>query len=172
MKKFVIQVVFLLAVSGAAYYFTFPWGPNGVFYSPSPAGGNDLKNAQQLKVGASLVKIELANTTELRAKGLGGRDSLDPDSGMLFVFEKPGKYQFWMKGMKFPLDLIYIREAKVVDILEKVPPPQPGQTEASLARYQPVTDVDMVLEVNAGFVASHTIKVGDKVFLIQASPQP
>ena len=51
------------------------------------------------------IKVELAITPEARAQGLSGRPSLSENEGVLFVFDKPDKYSFWMKNMNFPLDI-------------------------------------------------------------------
>jgi hypothetical protein len=48
--------------------------------------------------------LEVARTPDERQYGLMNRESLDPDKGMLFVFEKEGVYPFWMKNTKIPLD--------------------------------------------------------------------
>lgn len=121
----------------------------------------------QLKINDSLINVEVANTQESRTQGLGGRESLASNSGMLFEFEKSGKYGFWMKGMLFPLDFIWINGNKVVDLLPNVAPPSPNQDPSTLPIFEPVVEVDKVLEVNSGFIMDHNIKVGDEVTLIQ-----
>ena len=116
--------------------------------------------------GVPLV-AEVAADSSSRKAGLSGRESLGENRGMLFLFEKPGKYGIWMRRMRYPLDLVWIRENRVVDIEERVPVPLQGTADADLTIYQPEADADLVLEVNAGFVAAHGITIGDeaKVFL-------
>ncbi len=132
-------------------------------------GGGILSNGPtssqmtQIKINETTVKVDLADSPDERKKGLGGRESLASDSGMLFIFEKSGKYSFWMKGLKFPLDFIWIKDKKIVDLLKNIPPPQAGQKDETLPVYQPNSEVDSVLEMNAGFVDSHNIKVGDTI---------
>src|SRR3989338_8466255 len=72
--------------------------------------------------GVPLV-AEVAADSSSRKAGLSGRESLGENRGMLFLFEKPGKYGMWMRRMRFPLDLVWIRENRVVDIEERVPVP-------------------------------------------------
>lgn len=110
------------------------------------------------------VKVEVADTIESRAKGLGGRESLPANDGMLFVFPQPDKYGFWMKDMKIPLDFIWIRNHEVVEITHDVYY-QPNVLDAVLTIYRPAQPVDQVLEVNAGWAAENNIKVGDSVNL-------
>src|SRR3989338_662243 len=63
--------------------------------------------------GVNLI-VELAVTPAQRERGLSGRDRLEPRSGMLFVFEDDGVRGFWMKGMTFPIDIIWIDDERVV----------------------------------------------------------
>ena len=71
-----------------------------------------------------------------------------------------------MKGLSFPLDFIWIREDKVVDLLHRVQPPTPGQPDESLPIYQSEEEVDKVLEVPAGTIQGLNIKVGDTVKIL------
>ena len=120
---------------------------------------------KELVINDQKLKVEIADTQDKRSKGLGGRESLATDSGMLFIFPKPDKYPFWMKGLKFPLDFIYIREDKVIDFLPNIQPPSAGATDESLPIYLPREEVDKVLEVASGTIEKLNIKVGDKIQL-------
>ena len=113
------------------------------------------EEGERLKIGDKKIRVEVRDTEAERAQGLSGRESLGEDEGMLFVFEKPGIYGFWMKEMKFGLDFIWIRDNKVMEVMENV-----GVERMDI---QPHEAVDQVLEVNSGFVAKHSIKVGDSV---------
>lgn len=111
------------------------------------------------------VKVELALTPEAQTKGLSGRDSLAPNTGMLFVFAQPGKYYFWMKGMNFPIDMIWLApsmggdggDAYVVYIKKDAKP------ELYLETYGPEEDAKYVLEVPAGFSDKNNLELGDSV---------
>ncbi len=117
-----------------------------------------------VRIDGLTIQAEVARTAQERAQGLSGRPSLPDDGGMLFVFAEEGRPGFWMRGMRFPLDFIWIsRDRRVVDLMEDVPPPEPGVPDAELPRYQPVEPVLYVLEVNAGVVREFGIQVGDMV---------
>lgn len=107
--------------------------------------------------------VEIADTDAKRQQGLSGRDPLPVNAGMLFLFPKPAQHSFWMKDMKFALDFLWIRESRIVDITRNVPPPKPGTPLNQLEHYAPSEDVDAVLEVNAGTIASLGIATGDAV---------
>lgn len=161
-KKFAIQVAALLIVAFGALYFSFNQN-----YIRGVIPGNQALNQTQIRVNETLVKVEVADTVAERSEGLSGRPSLASDSGMLFVFPESKKYQFWMKGMKFPLDLIFIQNSKVVDLIKGASPPPEGQDDSTLTIYEPTVPIDMLLEVNSGFSDKSNIKVGDQVSLIK-----
>ena len=109
-----------------------------------------------VNVGTSTLILDLATTSATRSQGLSGRASLDTNAGMLFVFEEPGLYGFWMKEMEFPLDLIWLDiKGKVVDITTNLSP----QTYPKA--FYPVSPVKYVIEVNAGWAKMNNLEVGD-----------
>lgn len=160
MKKFLIQFVLLIIVIFGALYIYKAQSVNLPFIPQGP-------KLEQVIIGNVKINVEIAGTQEKRNKGLGGRESLASDSGMLFVFERVDKYPFWMKGLKFPLDFIWIRDNKIIDITENVSAPVSGQKDADLPIYTSKEPIDKVLEVNGGFVKLHNIKIGDEIKLIQ-----
>ena len=115
-------------------------------------------------IGTHEINVEIANTNTLREQGLSGRESLGENDGMLFVFDMPGKYSFWMKDMNFSLDFIWIRDNKIVEITQDVPN-QPDAPLSSLKLYTPESSIDSVLEVTAGFVSKNNLQVGQSLNL-------
>ncbi len=113
-----------------------------------------------LVVGAHSFAVEVADTFPLRAQGLSGRENLEENHGMLFLFNTAGNHPFWMKDMKFALDFVWINGNKVVGTKENV---SPKGSMLSLPIYYPPEEVDMVLELAAGTVARLGVKVGDGV---------
>lgn len=83
---------------------------------------------------------------------------------MLFVYSEERKRTFWMKDMRFPLDLIWISaDCTVAGITENAPIPEPGQSERDLPRFSSEVPVSHVLEVNAGTSQRHQITTGSPV---------
>ncbi|MBI4094378.1 MAG: DUF192 domain-containing protein [Candidatus Liptonbacteria bacterium] len=113
--------------------------------------------------------VLIADTAIERTRGLSGRPSLREDEGMLFLFESPGAYGFWMKGMRFPIDIVWIRGDRVVGITEHVPVPTSALNLPTYYPPEPVdpvrdrisNGVDAVLEINAGLAARHGFQIGD-----------
>ena len=116
----------------------------------------------EVKIGETSFSVEVADTMASRAKGLSGREFLGEKNGMLFVFKIPAKYSFWMKGMKFPLDIIWIKDSEIIWIAENVPPAT-GLFDAKT--YFPPDNADMVLELNSGSAKNFNIKIGDRVYI-------
>ena len=104
------------------------------------------------------VRVHIAATNEAREKGLSGSAPLAPDEGMLFFFEYPGKMAFWMKDMRFSIDIIWISsEWIIVDITHDLAPETYPRTVS------PRTDAQYVLEVPSGFAKAHQLKIGQSV---------
>lgn len=115
-------------------------------------------NQPKVEIGGKIINVEIADTNAKRELGLSGHAPLADDKGMLFVFDKTGKYPFWMKDMLFPLDIIWISEDfKIVYIEKNAQPVSYPNTfgDDKEARY--------VLEVNAGFSEKNNLKIGDQV---------
>jgi uncharacterized protein len=152
--KNIIIIVFIVIILGAAFYFTRQYlqnNPGGIFGRGNSVTINDQR-----------INLTLADTEEKRETGLSGRESLGENEGMLFTFDRPGFYGFWMRDMQFPIDIIFINEDKVITIYEDVPPPSEGEI---LAIYKPEEPADKVLELNAGKVKELGVKKGDTIDL-------
>lgn len=110
----------------------------------------------EVVIAGKTLSVIVADTEATQAKGLSGRKSLKPNEGMLFIFPKPGFYEFWMKDMKIPIDIIWFDvERSVVDVWENAIPDSYPRV------YTPRAEAKYVLEVEAGFFAEHLMKAGD-----------
>ncbi|VVB98165.1 putative ACR [uncultured archaeon] len=110
------------------------------------------------------VSLEFARTDAERAQGLSGRMALCENCGMLFVYDESGPRAFWMKGMRFALDIIFIDEAgTVVDVARGMVPCDSATEETTCTAHISKTDAKYVLEVNAGFVDAHGADGGKKI---------
>lgn len=100
--------------------------------------------------GAEAYTVRVADNAMERMRGLSGVNAseLSPAIGMLFVYDDQDERTFWMKGMKFDLDFIWIKDGKIVKIDRDIPYPPHGTDPVSVTS-APLA-VDMVLEVPAG----------------------
>ena len=118
------------------------------------------------KIGNADVTLEYALTSAERAQGLSGRANLPQQTGLLFIFPYADRYNFWMKDMHFPIDIIWIdADRRVVGIEQNVEPDSYPQT------FSPGVAVPYVLEVNAGFAQTYGVRVGDSLILEGGWPQ-
>ena len=113
--------------------------------APAPAGEGvpnvERRTLRFPDVGAE-VAVEVADTPEARALGLGGHAPLEDGQGMLFVFGARGRFPFWMRGMTFPLDMLWLdapsdtdESLVVVHVARDVAPDPPGTPDASRATW-------------------------------------
>lgn len=107
--------------------------------------------------------VEVATTSAQQELGLSGRASLPQNQGMLFVFPVADRYPFWMKEMKFPLDMLFINNNKIVTIFHDVPAPKDPSNTNTLPVYAPDGAANQVLEINAGLSKKYNFKKGDTV---------
>ena len=108
---------------------------------------------------ANNVKIdaEIADNETLRQNGLMHRKHLAENHGMLFVYPGQAIRAVWMKNTLIPLDVLFLSEnGKIVSLLRGLTPCE--QTPCPISRSS--TDAHYMLEVNAGFIDRHRIKVG------------
>ncbi|MFH1192176.1 MAG: DUF192 domain-containing protein [bacterium] len=105
------------------------------------------------------IKAEIADTPELKYKGLSNRDYLCEYCGMLFLFNDMGERIFVMREMKFNLDIIWIEDDKIVKIDKDLHKEGINPKEI----YSSGQAVDKVLEVNANFCDKNNIKFGDNI---------
>jgi uncharacterized membrane protein (UPF0127 family) len=108
------------------------------------------------------VTAEIADTFETRARGLGDRNGLLPDWGMLFISPQPSVQTFWMKGMRFCLDIVWIEGGRITGAAENVCP-QPGVPDSSLAVFSSQIPVTYVLESPANWLRDNGLGAGTTV---------
>jgi len=110
----------------------------------------------KVTVGQATVQAEAVRTPERLYLGLSYRTELPEGRGMLFFMPQKEVQTFCMRGMRLPLDLIWISDGRVAGLTRNVPPNFPGNLNSPA----PVTHV---LEVPGGFADRHGIKAGDRV---------
>ena len=123
------------------------------------------RNIKYIKIAGGNIKVELALTPEDQAQGLSNRSELLENEGILFVFEHPGKYPFWMKDMNFALDIIWLSDDLHVVYIKKnaLPESYLPAGKAGPETFTPSQNAKYVLEVLAGFSEKNNLKVGDKM---------
>jgi uncharacterized membrane protein (UPF0127 family) len=146
-----------------------------------PASGGFMRNRCSLLIGMALAcvtlgacmahakepsaelkghrfAIEIAADEASRERGLMFRDSMPPDHGMLFLFDRPAVQTFWMKNTHIPLDILYFdQNYKLVSAQQRVPPCR----SEPCAVYPSEGPAQYVLELNAGIADKLGVRPGD-----------
>lgn len=104
--------------------------------------------------------VEVANTRASRELGLSGRKMMRDDEGMLFVFDAPGRYGFWMKDMDFPLDMVWINQNGIVVWVERNVTPESYIEKKTFINQ---SEASYVLEINANMAEKFGLYLGSKV---------
>lgn len=105
------------------------------------------------------IEAELAYTDETRAQGLMFRKSMPEDAGMLFLFPDLSQQSFWMKNTLIPLDILWLNEQKEIVYFVTATPCR----KDPCATYMPMQKALYVLELNAGMVKKHNVKIGSRL---------
>lgn len=138
-------------ISGAVIFCVAALLVYGAFHVPHVP-------VSRVTVGDTTLVVDVADTPALRQQGLSGRESLASGSGMLFIFPQEGNWGFWMKDMRFALDIIWANDAGViVTIWPHVAPSTYPKV------FYPHAPALYVLEVPAGYAAAAGIGVGQKI---------
>jgi len=111
-------------------------------------------HSRTVELGTVAYNLDVANNSAERAKGLGGREQLDNNSGMLFVFDGMAERCFWMKDMRFSIDIVWTDQAKRVTHIEQRVSPK-TYPKALCA------DAKFVLELPAGAADRGRLRTGD-----------
>lgn len=141
-----VKIVFIVFISALVFLqlWKFHWSSLDI----------ELKNQS--------LHVLHAKTIYQQYRGLGKRESLGRYDGMVFVFDVYAKHGIVMRDMMFPIDIVWLRDAKVVDIAPRVQL-EPGTPEQYLRRYYPRVEADIVLELPAGWAEEHDLKLGDEM---------
>lgn len=117
-----------------------------------------------LQLGQHRIHAEIANTAQGRERGLMGRTNLCPDCGMLFVFIRPDRVNFWMKNTPLPLSIAFIAVNGSILNIEEM---QPNSTDIHSAQGRAL----YALEMNSGWFARNDIRQGAIIRGLEQAPE-
>lgn len=115
-------------------------------------------------MGEHTFRVAVADTPAKQTLGLAGVGSLKPTEGMYFPFPEEKTATFWMKGMRIPIDLLWIKDNVIVGIAHNLPIPN---TTGALPTWSSPGSVDAVLEVAAGTAEALPLRIGDPVRIME-----
>ena len=115
-----------------------------------------------LNAGIHVVRAEVANTLDTRARGLMFREALGPNQGMLFIFTDESAHCMWMKNTLIPLSVAFLdAKGMIINIAEMQPHSEKSHCAARPARY--------ALEMTKGWFAAKGVLPGVTIQGIQAA---
>jgi uncharacterized membrane protein (UPF0127 family) len=167
---FVIAGVTLLLIAGVMLYLypgikIMPAGkesqPQQTLIQEDIRAGTNSYPQVNITVNDQILIADISATHEQRTKGLSVKDALAENEAMLFVFDVEAEHRFWMKDMKFPIDIIWISSDKnVVDIEHNL---QPCDLGLFCSSYEPEGDSLYALETVGGFAGKYRVVKGTPV---------
>ena len=130
--------------------------------TPAPTATPSGYPQAEVTVEGFTFTVDVADTPAARSLGLGFRDSLEHDRGMWFDMGGIGTASFWMRGMRFPIDIVWISDDLVVTgVAERLPFPE--TPDSPLPTYSSIVPIRYVLEINAGLADELGIGEGSAV---------
>lgn len=127
------------------------------FNSQSDCGNYRIDQKSELISGHTFT-IQKAVIEADRNKGLSGKKCIPENQAMLFVFDKPDTYGFWMKDMNFPIDMLWLDADKKVVFIQKNATP-----ESYPKVFKPKEKSLYVLEVASGTADKLNVTVGTRL---------
>ena len=129
-----------------------------VLYQDTAEPCNGPLETKTLSIGGEQIITEIARMPAERRCGLSGRKGLDSGEGMLFVFKEAKRHGIWMKGMRFPIDIIWLdADGRVADIARNV------SADSYPRIFRPDRPAYFVLEVAAGAARELSLSVGTTI---------
>lgn len=156
------RILFLFGIA-VIILFGLMFARNNAKSSIMQVFNSKMQPQSNVVIDNHMFTLLIASTEAQKELGLGGRTSIPADTAMLFPFPKAEYYTFWMKGMRFPLDMIYIRGDKIVTMFRDVKNPPLGTPDSQLDIYRPLEPADKIIEMNSGSALKYGFKLGDSV---------
>ena len=103
------------------------------------------------------LNLEIPSNQKDFNMGLMFRETLDKNSGMLFIFDQVSEKSFHMKNTRIPLDIAFINKNGIIESIKELEPLNTNPVYSD-------SEVLYALEVNRGWFVEKNIKVGDRVF--------
>ena len=163
----------ILAVIGAfvligAWVWWYFWRSGGQVYDSLSAYLMSLPDNSlvKAKIGERTYIFEVANTPRSITQGLSDRREIGSD-GMLFAMPAKTYHSFWMPRMQFDLDILWLDEEHIMQVMENVPAAPADASAWQIPRYTSDMPANVVLEIPSGRAKLNNIKAGDIIEVIE-----
>ncbi|MHC4946746.1 MAG: DUF192 domain-containing protein [Planctomycetota bacterium] len=139
---------------------------------PAPPAGPGDPVIEEVEIAGEVFRLELVADPAGRGRGLGGREELDEDGGMLFVFPRSRPRSFWMDACLIDIDIAFLdHRGRIVAVHEMKAEParRRGESRAAyerrLRRYPSRRPAQFAIELAAGSLRRLDLEVGDEIEL-------
>ncbi len=156
-KLFLPAAVLGVLIAGWYSYHTF-FRPSAQIAVDKGASASEVVKTVRARIASEEFVLEVADTPESRRRGLMERTELCANCGMLFVFDKPGEYPFWMKNTPLSLDIVWLHRRKIAALAENTEP-------LSRKLINPGVIADEVIELPAGTAKRLNLQIGQTVII-------
>jgi uncharacterized membrane protein (UPF0127 family) len=175
-KVRIIAIAGCVILVGAVVFLSLPPGTFSGANSGASAGasnqGSSSPATETVEIKGEEFELELSLDNASRTRGLGGRDRIDPDGGMLFVFPQPGLLSFVMRDCTTDIDLIFLDPAGYVTALHEMPVEEPqrwnesvAEYEARLTSYRSPLPAQFAIELAPGSIRRLGVRVEERITL-------
>jgi hypothetical protein len=145
-----VGLLLCVALATALYSENSADSPAGQSTSSAPAKSYNLQTPSRT------YDLEVAVTPEEQSKGLGGRETMRVDAGMIFWYPDQAERCFWMKDTRFALDIIWVgSDKRITKLQERLSPDTYPNQFCANARY--------VIELRSGEAARSSLRVGQRL---------
>ncbi len=163
-NRSIYLIVLLIVIAGLAVYFTQRGSGDQEIFTESEVMDIPFRKQGELSFISqpsgdtlAMIDIEVADDSQLRARGLMYRRSIPENAGMLFVQGMEEIQSFWMKNTYIPLDILFVDANKEIVTIHA------NTTPLKEWNYASTKPALYVVEVNAGFSNRHNISIGDRI---------
>ena len=129
---------------------------------PNPNRSGKAINVKTEEFTTLPLQVEIPNNIRDFNLGLMFRESLDINSGMLFIFDEVADQSFHMTETKIPLDIAFITEEGIIESIKQLEPFDENPIASD-------GEVICALEVNRGWFAENNVEVGDEIDIDEAA---
>ncbi|NJL90717.1 MAG: DUF192 domain-containing protein [Coleofasciculaceae cyanobacterium SM2_1_6] len=136
--------------------------------TPGSRQPQSLPIAARITIGDQVINLEVAGSPQEQEIGLMFRTDLPADRGMIFPFTPARAVGFWMKNTLIPLDMVFLRDGVIREIIANVPPCSADPCPSYGPPFN--VNIDQVIELRSGRAGELGLKRGDRL-LVEFLPQ-
>jgi uncharacterized protein len=142
-------------------------GVLGIIFFPSDIKNGNIFPTRTIKIDNKIMKVEVADSNIDRQRWLMFRDEkLNPNSGMLLIYDKPDLYSMWLINIRYPLDLLWFDKLGHVVYAVKNAQPCTNILDQSSCSYKNISPAKFIFAASSGFIQRNNITDNSRLELL------